>query len=67
MDEFLKVADWSQLKDRQPAYALAGDVDLVVIRYDDQVSVLLPFLRCSQLGLSNRHWRFRIQQCRGPA
>ena len=44
MDEFLKVADWSQLKDRQPAYALAGDVDLVVIRYDDQVSVL--FGRC---------------------
>jgi len=28
------------LGDRQPAYALVGEVDLVVIRYDDKVSVL---------------------------
>ena len=38
--ERIKVADWSQLKDREPAYALAKDVDLVVIRYDGKVSVL---------------------------
>ena len=40
MSEAIKVATFSQLKDRKPAYALAGEVDLVVIRYDDQVSVL---------------------------
>ena len=30
------VANWSALKDRAPAYALVGNVDLVVIRYGDQ-------------------------------
>jgi len=35
-----KVASWSKLEDRQPAYALVGNVDLVVIRFDDAVSVL---------------------------
>ena len=35
-----KVASWSELEDRQPAYALVGSVDLVVIRFDDDVSVL---------------------------
>ena len=44
MSEAIKVATFSQLKDRKPEYALAGEVDLVVIRYDDQVSVL--FGRC---------------------
>ena len=44
MSQTIKVATWSELKDRQPAYALAGEVDLVVIRYDEQVSVL--FGRC---------------------
>jgi methylamine---glutamate N-methyltransferase subunit C len=33
------VAKLSQLPDRQPAYALVGEVDLVVVRFDDQVSV----------------------------
>ena len=35
-----KVAIWSELADRRPAYALVAGVDLVVIRYDDRVSVL---------------------------
>ena len=35
-----KVATWSELSDRAPAYALVGNVDLVVIRYDEEVSVL---------------------------
>ena len=43
-----KVAAWSQLQDRQPAYALVGTVDLVVIRYDQQVSVL--YGRCLHRG-----------------
>jgi len=44
----VKVAVWSELADRQPAYALAAGVDLVVIRYDDQVSVL--YGRCLHRG-----------------
>ncbi|MEO1135928.1 MAG: glutamate synthase-related protein [Pseudomonadota bacterium] len=50
-----KVADWSKLEDRSPAYALVADVDLVVIRYDDKVSVL--YGRCLHRGalLSDGH------------
>ena len=43
-----KVATWSELSDREPAYALVADVDLVVIRYGDQVSVL--YGRCLHRG-----------------
>ena len=35
-----KVATWSELEDRKPAYALVGNVDLVLVRYDDRISVL---------------------------
>ena len=44
----LKVATWSELQDRTPAYALAAGVDLVVIRVGDQVSVL--YGRCLHRG-----------------
>ena len=44
----VKVVDWSQLADRQPDYALVANVDLVIIRYDDQVSVL--YGRCQHRG-----------------
>ena len=43
-----KVAIWSELEDRKPAYALVAGVDLVVVRYDDQVSVL--YGRCLHRG-----------------
>lgn len=43
-----KVAVWSELADRTPAYALVAGVDLVVIRYDDKISVL--FGRCHHRG-----------------
>ncbi len=33
-----KVAVWSELPDRSPAYALVANVDLVLVRYGDQVS-----------------------------
>ena len=36
----VQVARWSELEDREPAYALVGEVDLVVVRWDDRVSVL---------------------------
>ena len=43
-----RVATWSALEDRQPTYALVADVDLVVVRYDDQVSVF--YGRCLHRG-----------------
>ena len=43
-----KVAVWSELEDRLPAYALVANVDLVVIRYGDEVSVL--YGRCLHRG-----------------
>lgn len=42
------VATWSSLPDRTPTYALVANVDLVVVRYDDQVSVL--YGRCLHRG-----------------
>ena len=44
----VKVATWSELKDRDPAYALVGSVDLVVVRWDENVSVL--YGRCLHRG-----------------
>lgn len=43
-----KVATWSALADRDPAYALVGGVDLVVIRFDEDVAVL--YGRCHHRG-----------------
>jgi len=43
-----KVATWSALADRVPAYAFVENVDLVIVRYDDQVSVL--YGRCLHRG-----------------
>ncbi|MGC6482564.1 MAG: glutamate synthase-related protein [Synechococcus sp.] len=42
------VARWDDLEDRQPAYALVENVDLVVVRYDSNVSVL--YGRCLHRG-----------------
>jgi glutamate synthase domain-containing protein 2/nitrite reductase/ring-hydroxylating ferredoxin subunit len=44
----VSVATWSELEDRQPAYALVGEVDLVVVRHDADVSVL--YGRCHHRG-----------------
>ncbi|MBT8397799.1 MAG: Rieske 2Fe-2S domain-containing protein [Gemmatimonadetes bacterium] len=44
----VSVASWSELEDRVPAHALVADVDLVVTRYDDSVSVL--YGRCAHRG-----------------
>ncbi len=44
----VKVADWATLKDRQPAPALVENTDLVVIRFDETVSVL--YGRCLHRG-----------------
>lgn len=52
---WIEVARWKDLKDRQPAYALVANVDLVVIRFDKKVSVL--YGRCLHRGalLSDGH------------
>ncbi|MEM7643861.1 MAG: glutamate synthase-related protein [Pseudomonadota bacterium] len=42
------VARLSELPDRDPQYALVADVDLVVVRFDDEVSVL--YGRCLHRG-----------------
>jgi len=44
----IKITTWSQLADRKPQYALVSGVDLVVIRNDEQVSVL--YGRCLHRG-----------------
>lgn len=44
----IKVAVFSELEDKQPAYALASSTDLVIIRYDENVSVL--YGRCLHRG-----------------
>ena len=43
-----QVAKWDELQDRKPEYALIGSVDLVVIRYDEEVSVM--YGRCLHRG-----------------
>ncbi len=47
-EERVRVVAWSELADRQPSYALVGNVDLVVVRWDEQVSVL--YGRCLHRG-----------------
>lgn len=68
----IAVAQWDELGDRQPAYALVADVDLVITRYDDTVSVL--YGRCLHRGAlladgfvdgdnlicGVHHWDFRL-------
>lgn len=44
----LAIARWNELEDRQPVYALVGEVDLVVIRFDEEVSVM--YGRCLHRG-----------------
>jgi glutamate synthase domain-containing protein 2 len=41
----LAIKNWEDLEDRAPEHALVADVDLVVVRYDDAVSVL--YGRCA--------------------
>lgn len=43
-----KVADWNRLEPRTPTHALVENVDLVIVRWDDEVSVL--YGRCHHRG-----------------
>ena len=44
----LSIYSLEKLEDRSPAYALVAGVDLVVVRYDDDISVL--YGRCAHRG-----------------
>ena len=44
----VQIAKFSELEDRRPIHALVGNVDLVIVRYDDEVSVL--YGRCLHRG-----------------
>ena len=35
-----KIATWSEVPDREPVGALVSNVDLVIVRFDDNHSVL---------------------------
>ena len=42
------IAAWDELEDRMPAHAIVANVDLVIVRFDDAVSVL--YGRCAHRG-----------------
>ena len=42
------LANWDELEDRVPTYALVADVDLVIVRFDDSVTAL--YGRCAHRG-----------------
>ncbi len=42
------IAEWAGLEDRTPQHALVANVDLVIVRFDDEVSVL--YGRCAHRG-----------------
>ncbi|MEO1733127.1 MAG: glutamate synthase-related protein [Pseudomonadota bacterium] len=44
----IAIAQLSDLQDREPAYALVGEVDLVIVRFDDDVRVF--YGRCLHRG-----------------
>jgi len=44
----IRLAAWNELADRSPAPARVGNVDLVLVRYDDEVSLL--YGRCLHRG-----------------
>jgi glutamate synthase domain-containing protein 2/nitrite reductase/ring-hydroxylating ferredoxin subunit len=44
----ISVGTWDELQDRKPAYALVADVDLVIVRFDEEIRVL--YGRCAHRG-----------------
>ena len=44
----VRIAEWDELGDRQPSHALVANVDLVVVRFENDVSVL--YGRCLHRG-----------------
>lgn len=66
------VARYEDLEDRKPAYSLVGEVDLVVVRWDDRVSVFYGrclhrgalmadgFVRGKNLFCGVHYWDYRL-------
>lgn len=48
MKDPVRIADWNNLKDKDPGHALVENVDLVIVKYGDEVSVL--YGRCLHRG-----------------
>ena len=48
MQKRIAIYNWKDLEDRTPTYALVRNTDLVIIRYDSEVSVL--YGRCLHRG-----------------
>ena len=46
----VRVADWEELKPLEPTYALVANVDLVVIRWQDQDEASVLYGRCMHRG-----------------
>ena len=44
----ISIIAWGELKDRTPEYALVAEVDLVIVRFDNSVSVM--YGRCAHRG-----------------
>lgn len=44
----IAIANWEEIGDRTPVHAIVGDVDLVIVRFDDDVSVM--YGRCAHRG-----------------
>jgi len=44
----IAIARLEEIEDRQPVHALVGDVDLVIVRFDDDISVM--YGRCAHRG-----------------
>ncbi len=44
----VRIAEWEEMADRRPAHALVAGVDLVLVRFDEEVSVL--YGRCQHRG-----------------
>ena len=61
----IAIKQLDELEDRVPAAALVADVDLVIVRYDDSVSVL--YGRCAHRGAldGGRPCRWRQSDLRG--
>ena len=68
----VKIANFDELKDRKPEYALVGEVDLVVVKFDDEVAVFYGrclhrgalmsdgFVRGNNLICGVHYWDYRI-------
>lgn len=46
----IAIARWSELQPEKPAYALAADVDLVIVRWPDEEQVSVLYGRCAHRG-----------------